>query len=847
LQQSDPLVRLAERHILGKADGMSYTTESTSEAGGGSATGLLEAPVLEAHGRWEPESPFLGSQLTEAPEAPGFEGPAFEASLTAESPFTPGETLVAESESTLAGEFHQLLAELYDSEFNQALLELSEAAAEAAAESPFVQGEAASGEADRYVREWLEPVQRDAEAMLEAIGEALERHDVAQLTEQELNELFAQHEPVATGENPAFENFLGGLWRKAKAAVSGAVDLAKKGIAAVGRLIPIGPILEKLKALVRPLLERVLQMALNRLPPGLRPAAEQLARRLFGEAAQEDAPHEVTVGVPTTGEVHEVQREFDANAARLLFAADEEDREATVAEANAATAQEADPINALNAAREHFVAELQALPPGGDPRPAVENFLPAVMAVLPFVRLGISLIGRDRVVNFIAQYVAQLIRPYIGDLAPTLSQAIVSTGLKLMTLEAPPNEREVAGTVIAGTVEDTVWRLAEAGSETFEDAYLLEAAVATAFNEAAAANFPQVLVKPEYRETTVGELPVGVGPTAGAGMWVLRPQVQSYRKYTKVLRARITPNIANHVRTFGGTPLAAFLRDRYGITGDTTAPVHLYEAIPGTTLGRIARLEKRTPGLGKREWYWKLQPLTPEAAGMLLGEPGLGRAVAARFLARPERICVGERFYYLELPDRRPSGGKPRVSSQVNVLVHFPSNEIRVAVYLSEADAQQVAAALRTNNIIGALRLLSAVAGAGVNTALSTNPLGHLKWVDEVAYEDESAILSLFGNVAQHLGISAADVRKYIIQKALEWVLSALKAYLQQRAQDFIAAADKHANGMTIIVHLRQPPGMALLRALYRGDKVAGFRSLGGLFPGVPVSAVDIVPGFRNA
>ncbi len=132
-------------------------------------------------------------------------------------------------------------------------------------------------------------------------------------------------------------------------------------------------------------------------------------------------------------------------------------------------------------------------------------------------------------------------------------------------------------------------------------------------------------------------------------MWVRLPHARWYRRYTRVLSARITPTIARQIRVFGGTTLEAFLRDHYGITGEVTVPAQLYEALPGATLGRIAAHERRTTGLGRAHAHWKLQPLTPEAAGLLFGEPGLGRAVDPRYLARPERIAVGERFYHLEL------------------------------------------------------------------------------------------------------------------------------------------------------------------------------------------------------
>jgi hypothetical protein len=59
-------------------------------------------------------------------------------------------------------------------------------------------------------------------------------------------------------ERAKFENFLGGLWNKVKALAKGAVNVARKGIAAVRTVIPLGRLLDKLKQLIKPLLRRIL-------------------------------------------------------------------------------------------------------------------------------------------------------------------------------------------------------------------------------------------------------------------------------------------------------------------------------------------------------------------------------------------------------------------------------------------------------------------------------------------------------------------------------------------------------------------------------------------------------------
>ena len=63
---------------------------------------------------------------------------------------------------------------------------------------------------------------------------------------------------------------------------------------------------------------------------------------------------------------------------------------------------------------------------------------------------------------------------------------------------------------------------------------------------------------------------------------------------------------------------------------EVDATVHLYESIPGTHLPDIARYESNTAGLGGADGYEQLHPLTRDAAGLLMGEPDLGRELDAR-------------------------------------------------------------------------------------------------------------------------------------------------------------------------------------------------------------------------
>jgi hypothetical protein len=120
-----------------------------------------------------------------------------------------------------------------------------------------------------------------------------------------------------------------------------------------------------------------------------------------------------------------------------------------------------------------FVGRLAEAQPGEDLTPALEQFLPAL---LPVLRLALRLAGRPRVVSAIAGYLAPAIKGWVGPtLAAPLSRAIVDTGLRLATLEAPQADapaqlpQRLAPQVLAATVEDTVRGLAGQDESTFED------------------------------------------------------------------------------------------------------------------------------------------------------------------------------------------------------------------------------------------------------------------------------------------------------------------------------------------------------------------------------------------
>src|SRR5205085_4180960 len=96
----------------------------------------------------------------------------------------------------------------------------------------------------------------------------------------------------------------------------------------------------------------------------------------------------------------------------------------------------------------------------------VEEFVPAILAAL---KLGISVVGRPRVVSTLAGFVASFIKKWVGEQpAKQLSGALVDTGLKLVGLETADESSipaETAGYALGATVEDTISRLVQDAPE----------------------------------------------------------------------------------------------------------------------------------------------------------------------------------------------------------------------------------------------------------------------------------------------------------------------------------------------------------------------------------------------
>ena len=801
----------------------------------------------------KPQSPFLDISSFPAEELEVIgEQEAPSAWYEAESPFQSIYKL-EETEIMLdpeAEEFVSFLAELYDQEFDGAILELVNEAT-VLYEAHF-EGEAGrlgtrSVEAERLLEEHFAPLIREAEALFDAMAQGTQDHDLRTMTDSEIEMLLNQFEPNQPQLAPVFEDFLKKLWKKAKKTVKKVASTAKK----VGKAVVTGGmslVWPKLKRLVKPLLARVLKMAIGKLPHYLRPVARGLAKRYLGRYLKEVEEETVFQECEdATMDVAEIQQEYDLLVAQLVYADDEVEQEAMLAEVLAESEQPAaDPLREFERARAYFIQEIMQLEDEQEPSALLENFLPAL---LPVLKLGFKFVGRDKVVKFLAKHVAKLVRRFVGrKYARPLSRAVVDLGLKYFGLEVTDEEaHHAAGEAVAYTVEETMRQISALPDYVLEDEELLEGEVIKAFESAAAAYLPPILSENVYYER-----PELQEATSVKGFWTGLPLRgrKRYRKFTgRFPTLKIKPHTIRRIKTWRGRPLAAHLRNqrRVHVGRPLEAQIHLYEAMPGTSLADISRFEKNVQGLGTaQESAWShLHPLTPEAAGLLTGETGLGRDVPPQHLDDPIRPpAVGQRFYYLEIREAQPQtivmpGGTPmpRQPSEVNLVMNFSRDWIQVFIFLSEMKAQELAAKLRQRASAGiVLTMLKAVYESAVRAALTGGMHRRVKVVHSAIAPEQSD--------GQALRWLPQIIREKLEEKLLEWLGHSLSAHFRQQAQSFITATEDSANGVTVIVTLSNPSGLPKMRRVLGGEPVV-LRSK-WFSDERPDAKLQIVPGYQR-
>jgi hypothetical protein len=762
---------------------------------------------VSEHGANAAHTPFLDHYADEAAVSQGNGVLAFR-----ETPFL-SEYPESEEEAgdPMAELLDELLEELHDRELDEAVLGLAEELRGMVASEPAYETEQEDAR-EAMLQETVAPLLRAAQADIGRVAEAIGKLDLGVAGEDEIHAAVdgTPREPLA---NPAFEFFLDGLRKKLKKIASSAVKLAKKGLSpALGFILK--PLIAKLQALAKPLIDKVVAFALDKVPEPYKPMVAALAARLRGrvESAAASASAQVTGAAtepgappvpqqPAIPDTAQAQHELDVALAELALGGDRIQSEAIGSGSSDERLVARDPYAELARARARFVREITEAESAEEAEVVVEHFLPAVMFALG---QAIRLAGRDRVLGWLSRPIAALIAPLIGKAnAPVLGKVLADVGLRTF-LHAEVDseaEREALGETLAATVEETVRRVAQSPADGSETQETLAASAHEAFEAAAAANFPASLVRPELRET---ERP---------GAWVLLPAHRRHRfkKFSHVFDVAVTPAVARAVRGYGSSTVAGLFRDRLRLSPAATvnARLHLYEAVPGTSLAAIARTEEAR-GLGSSELAVSSQllPLTPEASLLLLGSPGLGRELSED--AQPGVPSIGQRLYFLEVAGApaRPLGQE----SHVKVSVHLREGQIRLSLYLSEVVAQKVATALRAKKpaaaVVAELRALVAPA-VGAFGHHRSHGLVHVQGGRHHLHHQHAH--GAAGHGARHA------LRRQLASLALHWAWKHLTANLDQVAAELIAKTEGPEDGVRLVFSFHVPGGLAGIARAFRG------------------------------
>lgn len=651
---------------------------------------------------WLEASPFAGATLEAEPAvAAGLSEAANVESIT--TPFT--EALASMQEVDLEAEaFEALRAEFEDEDFTEALEALANeiAARHLTAVGGWGQQAEAMHLADTEAESWMGAVAARADHLFAELEAHFGNRPVESLGPGEIESVagFAgtQQESFGTPLDSQ-ELFFGSLIKKVGQVVSGVGKLVKKGVQAVGKVLPLGKLFSILKKLVGPLLEKVLRKAIGKLPAALRPIASKLAGQ-FGlggatpstrrgkpsTTAATAAAEQSAADAPTDGEspwsVEALAEDFDSRLAEAVLTPHEAATDQLLAQFEAEDRRTSDflvdgPFSALDTGRQRLARQLVDSAPARPPLSEIQDFIPVVLAALPLIKIGIGVIGRPKVVDFVAKLLANLLKSMVGAQAATLlSRHIADTGLGLLGLEA---ERTPDGTLgaeaLVATTEDTIREVFSLPTASLQNNLLVETAVGEAFTAAAIRHFPPAVLRADLSEPAAG---------GGRGVWLMYPRETRphyrYKKYSEVQPVLFTRGLARSVLLSDGETLEDRLLDAGAHSWPVQAEAHFYELLPGTELGHLAAFETESAGFPAGQTALEFEELSADrpppfahpGAGSSRGRSGA--ATAPRSRRRPGNRVFRLKVDGLRLQRRRPfalrldlSAGKPTLHLHLHV------------------------------------------------------------------------------------------------------------------------------------------------------------------------------------
>jgi len=741
-------------------------------------------------GAAEADSESVGGNIPDSPFSAGRMELEAEASTWAESRVAPylsapfvGALGRRDDAEYTSDEADTLLSELDDELFAEAIDALV-----AEGSGKYLQALAGpGGSSGEFAREaparWLAEVAQHTDRVLTELEARIGDRPLASLSERDFDEAIGllERESGFVSPQDAQELFGFSIVNKLRKAASGAVALAKKGVAAVASLAlkpVIALIRGKAAAILKLVMGKIVGSKLaDRLPPALRPIALRLAKSfgvseaetddlIGGEALAEWFDREIAEALTTGGWVGETPGLADAG-----------DLEHEQFEELFTTGSEnaPDPLEALDSAREAFARELFELPDGRPPTEQLERFLPAVMAAKPAIRFAISKIGRRRIINVIARPIAALIEGKIGkQAAAQLSRHLAGTGLGLLGLEAEAGDTLGTEALVA-TAEDTVNRVLSLPAESLADELLVAAEVQEAFAEAAARNMPASVLRSDIVDTE---------DETEAGVWLMMPRTSGHphyrwRKLSSIIPVRVTRPMARAVVLSGGETLERRLEESGEENWPVSAELEVYELLPGGTAGQIAAFESEerpSDALGE------FAVLTEVAAAALTRNPALARGggPAERAAGR------GTRLFRLKV-----RGAAVRGRSQFLLRTDLSAANPRVSVrlFIGERDAHALSAHVAQRHMVQVIARVRGILDPALEEALTHRLTAMLRRRQVVLPEGRDRDLA---------------------RSLIEGMLRAVAARLPEAAPVLADAARNAASGITLDFDFAFPDRAAL-------------------------------------
>ena len=534
----------------------------------------------------------------------GAAGPSAGSSIS--TPFA--EALASYDEAQLEAEtFEALLAEFEDEDFVPALQALADEAAarHLTGASSWTESEQGMARSAAEAQQWMEAVADRSDRLLAELESHFGQRPVESLAPGEIESVAGGPTEQSLGGPPdTLQMFEGGLLGK--------VTKVVRGVGKVLGKVALGPLFGVLRKLVRPLLRRVLQRAIGKLPPEHRPLAEKLRGKFGGKptgtaagpttptepaahppAATPSAP-DADAAAPAEPSTQQLADEFDSRLAEALLGPEGTAGELLDRyEREIPQPAETGPYAALDAGRQRLAQQLIAAEPGRAPTAELEEFIPVVMAAMKLIKMGVRVIGRPRVVGFIAKLLANLIKGMVGEQpARVLSRHIADAGLRLLGLEAEHRGDPMLGAeALVAATEDAIREVLSLPAESLDSELLLEAAVQEAFTAAAVRHFPGEVLRPELTESTGSS----EAEDNERGIWIMYPRAARphyrYKKFTVIQPVRITRALARSVILTDGETLEDRLLDAGARRWPVAGEVHRYELLPGAELGHLAAYE----------------------------------------------------------------------------------------------------------------------------------------------------------------------------------------------------------------------------------------------------------------